>query len=332
MLIKTTFRSLLELTTIEISCKFDTSFLMVLFPKSMFFSIIKIPFIYKLFIDELPLPMIVSFFQESNILFMILVVSDIKFASFFPISKSTFIDDLIIKKYLDSITIFLSIKKLSIIYLLCIEEEESLIFLVLVELLSKINTIFKFFDQWALYMNFAHFEQTLKKLENLSCLTIFCQCCWIVAVFDEQFFIYIFDLFIGSHFGVQFVLVEWIFFGEFQHWCIICLRWKSLLLLLFFVGIYYFVHVRNILEIREFASHYRLLLCLFLLFLDWLLDCLLLLFYVFVFKGVFQAVCSLSERFGWNCVGLAVKDISSCNAPSRFQSYRIIFINLAGWW
>lgn len=59
--IKTAFRSFLELSSVEITCELDTSFVVVLFSETMFFSIYEISFIDIFFCNEFTFSMISTF-------------------------------------------------------------------------------------------------------------------------------------------------------------------------------------------------------------------------------------------------------------------------------
>ena len=74
------------------------------------------------------------------------MIPNIELASFLTIIKIALIYYFLIKEYLDSMTILLAIIELPIIHLAIIEIQETFILLIFINLLTKIDAVFKFLD------------------------------------------------------------------------------------------------------------------------------------------------------------------------------------------
>lgn len=74
------------------------------------------------------------------------MIPNIELANFFTIIKIALIYYFLIKEYLDSMTILLAIIELRIIHLAIIEIQETFILLIFINLLTKIDAVFKFLD------------------------------------------------------------------------------------------------------------------------------------------------------------------------------------------
>ena len=71
------------------------------------------------------------------------MIPNIELANFFTIIKIALIYYFLIKEYLDSMTILLAIIELRIIHLAIIEIQETFILLIFINLLTKIDAVFK---------------------------------------------------------------------------------------------------------------------------------------------------------------------------------------------
>ena len=71
------------------------------------------------------------------------MIPNIELASFLTIIKIALIYYFLIKEYLDSMTILLAIIELRIIHLAIIEIQETFILLIFINLLTKIDAVFK---------------------------------------------------------------------------------------------------------------------------------------------------------------------------------------------
>ncbi len=90
-----TLRSLGKYSLVKITYHFNSCFGIKLFAESMLFSILKLPFINRLFCLQLPLSMILSLFQQPNIILVWFLHP--KFTRFLTFFKNSFINSLLIQ-------------------------------------------------------------------------------------------------------------------------------------------------------------------------------------------------------------------------------------------